>query len=245
MAAADKSIRTYQELANCYEQIGEPQVRDRFLVLAAEAALTAGQVEQAESIRGRLLQLNPHHLLKPYASLGQAMQAPDVKSYVDGLRRTYPRENAEQMLETIRAGAAAKAPANTSPTFPPFQQLDAGKSEPSRPKRETPVTRPMSKVEAAPAPAPPPPPPPPPPAPAPVSRPVEAPPAPTKAEPPIPFAPDFVAPTPSVAAASPVRRDGPRARSETNLLATLLFLLVLITGLALAIYTFARPFLAP
>lgn len=242
MAAADKSVRTYQELASCYEQIGEPQVRDRFLVLAAEAALNAGNVEQAESIRGRLLQLNPHHLLKPYASLSQAMQSPDVKTYVDGLRRTYPRENAEQMLESIRSGAAAKKPvaADGSPTFPPFQQMDAGRAESARPKRETPSARPVSapRAEATPVP---------PPASPPVLQPPAAPPpAPAKAEAPIPFAPDFSTPPAAPASdRSPTSREGTRSRGEINLLATLLFLLTLFSGLALAIYTFVKPFLAP
>lgn len=233
MAVADKSVRTFQELATRYDQIGEPQVRDRFLVLAAEAALTAGRTDEAEAIRGRLLQLNPHHLLKPYASINQAMQSPDVKSYVEGLRRTYPREQAEQMLESIRAGGPEKseAPAPASPTFPPFKAADSGKTEPFPARvKEAPAKPAPAKVDTpVEKPAPPSPPAPP------------IPPAPQAAlEAPIPFAADFVpsAPTPTPSAA----RDAPRPKTETNLLVTALFLMVLLIALALAIYTLVKPF---
>ena len=63
MAAADTMIQAYRELAENYAEQGQEQLRDRFLVLAADAALSAGRVEEAERLRFRLLQCNPKHLL--------------------------------------------------------------------------------------------------------------------------------------------------------------------------------------
>src|SRR5437763_7161361 len=111
MASADRSIRVYQELATHYDARGEAQVRDRFLVLAADAATAAGRAEEAERLRNRLLEVNPHHMLKPYSSWNQALQSQDVRSYVEGLRRTYPPASAENLLETVRgSGDEDKTP---------------------------------------------------------------------------------------------------------------------------------------
>src|SRR5258707_9363791 len=101
MASADKVIHTYRELAESYERQGQDQMRDRFLVLAADAALSAGRTEIAERLRSRLLQLNPQHLLKEFGSFAQAMQTQDVQNYVAALRRNHPFERAEHLLQGL------------------------------------------------------------------------------------------------------------------------------------------------
>ena len=93
----------YRELAECYEGRGQAGIRDRFLVLAADAALSAGQADEAERLRLRLLQANPHHMLKPYASFDQARAAPDVDTYVRNLRLNYPLQVAEDLLRALHA----------------------------------------------------------------------------------------------------------------------------------------------
>src|ERR1700730_8580258 len=103
MASTDKMVRIYQELADYYDSHNQAPVRDRMLVLAADAALSAGRTEEAERMRARLLQLNPPHLLKPFASFPEAAKSPDVRSYLAGLRRTYPPETATQLLESLRS----------------------------------------------------------------------------------------------------------------------------------------------
>jgi hypothetical protein len=95
-------VRVYQDLAFLYAQQGQAQMRDRFLVLAADAMQSAGRLDEAEKLRQRLLQVNPHNLFKPFRSVAEAMKTADVKSYVDGLRRTYPPEKAAQLLESMR-----------------------------------------------------------------------------------------------------------------------------------------------
>ena len=60
-----------------------------------DAALRAGHTAEAELLRQRLLRLNPHHLLKPYASFAEAAGHPDIQSYIEELRLKYPVEVAE------------------------------------------------------------------------------------------------------------------------------------------------------
>ena len=87
MDPRDNLLRIYKELADWYERQRQPQMRDRFLVLAADAALLAGKADEAEKVRLRLLKVNPHHMLKPYTSFAQALKAPDVLTYVQMMQR--------------------------------------------------------------------------------------------------------------------------------------------------------------
>jgi hypothetical protein len=115
MASAEQNARVYQDLASIYVQQGQAQMRDRFLVLAADAMNSAGRADEAENLRQRLLQVNPHHLFKPFRSVAEALKSGDVKNYVEGLRRTYPPEKAVQLLESARAGKGDKADVKTPP----------------------------------------------------------------------------------------------------------------------------------
>jgi hypothetical protein len=237
------SVQIYQELAVTHDQQGQAQVRDRFLVLAADAALAAGRTEEAESLRARLLQLNPHHLLKPFTSLRQALESPDVKTYVEGLRRTYPPADAEQSLQKLRKDSAppvSPAVDRTVTTLP--------RSGPSSPEWEE-AKRTPTKAEAAPrAPSPPPPP-----RPAPVPPPPVPPPPPTPViEEPIPFVPE---PPPRNARVYPVAEAAMQPASEPaedhadgaagagDWFAAALFYLVLLAAIALGAYTLLHPFL--
>src|ERR1700730_4184674 len=102
MTKVDETVRTYQELATRYDKQGDSPMRDRFWVLAADAMYGAGRKDEAEKLRGWLLHVNPHHLLRPYANLAEAMKSGDVQKYLEGLRRNYPPETAAQMLATLR-----------------------------------------------------------------------------------------------------------------------------------------------
>jgi hypothetical protein len=102
MPAAERRIIVYRDVADCYDRCGQESMRDRFLVLAADAALSSNQIDEAERLRSHLLQRNPHHLLKPYASFEEAMKSVDVQNYVAALRRSHPFEKAEYLLETLR-----------------------------------------------------------------------------------------------------------------------------------------------
>jgi hypothetical protein len=102
MPTQDDPVQVYLELSNLYDRRREPPMRDRFLVLAADAALRIGRTAEADRLRLRLLKFNPHHMLKPYASFTQATQAPDVQTYIRDLRLNYPTEVAVVLLHSLR-----------------------------------------------------------------------------------------------------------------------------------------------
>jgi hypothetical protein len=126
MTAGAPSALTYLKLSEWFNQKGQPQQRDRFLVLAADAAQAAGRQEDAEKLRMRLLKHNPHHLLRPYSSFAQALSSADVQSYVNDLRNSYPPKKAAEMLASASSGPnqSAAQPKPLPPTQP-VVDLDA------------------------------------------------------------------------------------------------------------------------
>jgi hypothetical protein len=255
------ALELYQQLADWYEQRGQAQMRDRFLVLAADSALSSGNADMAERLRSRLLQQNPHHLLKPYGSFAEAMKAPDVQSYVADLRRSYSPEAAEHLLESLRAQGgepqppaapkpiiASPLPSQTEPAketpevlqfYRIHEEVEEDKTQPV-PERQVPVTGPLppSRQPAAPQAAPPPP------ARKPAAGPPPAPPQPPPARkvPRAPAASPFATePLPAALSRRPTRAEQDLATGFW--VSTLLFAVVLLAGLGLAAFTLARPFL--
>lgn len=104
--AISTPLQVYKELAGLYDRQGQAAMRDRFLILAAEAAFSAGIAEEAEILRKRLLQANPHHMLKPFESFAQALQSKNIQIYIHDLQVNYPPQTAEQLLQNMRGGAS-------------------------------------------------------------------------------------------------------------------------------------------
>jgi hypothetical protein len=117
MFASDEPLHVYRELADYHERQGLGQLRDRFLVLAAVAAQAAGQADEAERLRQRLLKTNTFHLLRSYASMTQALHAPDVQNYVEDLQQEYPLRAAEHLLAEVR-GPVLMTPQAPKPVPP-------------------------------------------------------------------------------------------------------------------------------
>jgi hypothetical protein len=107
-------LSVYRELAEQYDRLGQVSMLDRFLILAADAALEAGQIGEAERMRLRLLQGTRHHMLRPYDSFAEATRSGDVQTYLHDLRTNYPPEIAQQLLDSLHGGEAENTPA-TSP----------------------------------------------------------------------------------------------------------------------------------
>jgi len=116
--------RIYQELAEREGERQAAQLRDRFLVLAADAALTAGKDQEAEHLSDLLLTVNPLHLLKPFPSFKEAMQSPEVSAYVADLRRSYPPDEAARLLESLHGPAAEPLPPADAPLPPPPPRVE-------------------------------------------------------------------------------------------------------------------------
>src|SRR4051812_23309416 len=98
MHPSEHSLQIYEELADAFDRQQNEGMRDLFLLLAADAAFSAGRDADAERLRQRLLRLNPHHTLRAYASFGEAAASPDVHVYLEGLRQKYPVQRAAEML---------------------------------------------------------------------------------------------------------------------------------------------------
>lgn len=122
----------YLQLAELYEYRSEPKMRDRFLILAADAAAMTGQGPEAERLLQRLLRSSPHHMLKAFSSFAEAMQAEHIRSYVEDLRKNYTLDVAEPLLERLRRGEEPPPqPASWAPAQP-ITPTRAGSEDPDQ-----------------------------------------------------------------------------------------------------------------
>ncbi len=117
MDSAGERLTVYRELAEQYQRLGQSSQRDRFLMLAADAALEAGRDDEAERLRQHLLAGSRHHMLRPFASFAEASHSPDVETYLRDLRTNYPLEQAHVLLDSLRGGGT-QTPRAIPPTAP-------------------------------------------------------------------------------------------------------------------------------
>jgi hypothetical protein len=152
MRNPETMLRVYEELANRFAKQNEPRFRDHCLVLAADAALSADRSTDADRLRQRLLQFNPHHLLRPFASMVEAMQAPDVQEYVADLRRQWPPEFVQKLYLGGDQAAPVEAAPKSRPTEVPRRTEPGAKDEPAlqRGTPETPASDPAVVLPAPP-----------------------------------------------------------------------------------------------
>ena len=131
MSASASLAQMYEDLANHFARQGESRQRDQCLVLAADAALTANMPLEAERLRKRLLLTNPNHLLRPYATMSEAMQSPDVRDYVLDLRKQWPPEMLGKLLNQPQkiAHPTSEKP-SAKPSMPRTKALAAAPDEP-------------------------------------------------------------------------------------------------------------------
>ncbi|MCS6976124.1 MAG: hypothetical protein NZM31_03810 [Gemmatales bacterium] len=115
MATTYEAVELYQRIAEEYHRLDAPEKRDRFLVLAADAAFAAGNRQEAERLRRAILNRNPNHLLKPYATFEEALRSADIEAYLQQLRRRYPAEAAMTLLEQLRRTGQATPAASFLP----------------------------------------------------------------------------------------------------------------------------------
>lgn len=142
MNSPEELRHVYEGLAERFARRGEPRNRDHCLVLAADAALSAGRPDEAERLRLRLLQYNPHHLLRPYASMGEALQSGDVRDYIADLRGRWPPDVVSHLAK--QADDAGEPPVYTMAPAPPPQPI-APPTVPV-PSRSAPTPAPKTNV---------------------------------------------------------------------------------------------------
>lgn len=107
MTLPDAPYLLFRELGERYEKLGQQSMRDRFFLLAADAAFQADQVVEGERLRLKILQHNPGHLLRPFSSFREARESPDVQIYLADLRNNYPIGLCQQMLDSMKNGTSA------------------------------------------------------------------------------------------------------------------------------------------
>lgn len=99
MPAPSALLDLYLNLAKVSEDQHRPQHRERFLALAASAAFEAGNAEAADACRSMIVDANPMHTFRRYDSTEEALGATEVAEYIVSLRRLYPFEKAEFLLQ--------------------------------------------------------------------------------------------------------------------------------------------------
>jgi len=223
MPSTDRKVRVYEELADWEHRQGSPQARDRFLILAADAALTAGLNDEAERFRARLLELNPHHIVRPYPSFADALKSSDVYSYVADLRGTFPIEEAEKTLAAVQSGKQpppghATVPGPASPQIPLPELPPPAEVFGSLPRNEEPVgSATQDQGDAAPFST--------------LREPLGSATSPSK-------------PVPATAPPDVPEEDDEKPAGVGVYFSDALFVILLVAGVVLAGYTLARPFLS-
>ena len=219
----------YIELAEAYHAKGRYQERDRFLILAADSAWSAGAIDEAERLRSRILEYNPNHLLRPYPSFDEALKSADIQAYVQQLRRGYPRERAVELLKELLGDAGHGDLEETLAADHPVFKLAA----PPPPKFELP-----GKGEVPPAVRPKP-------AEAPKPEPRLAPKKTAPSETPIPVSRQMIVEKPVKRPAPPAPRPTPATSPEDfggAWVGTLLFIILLVMMLVTLLHVFVQPF---
>ena len=95
------AMRVYVQLAAICDQKKQPQVRDRFLLLAGVESCRAGWLGVAECCYRKLIASNPAHQAHRFASFPDALRDTDFQKLVLHWERYCPFEKAEAMLRQL------------------------------------------------------------------------------------------------------------------------------------------------
>lgn len=94
----ETAMCAYVQLAVISDEKHQPQVRDRFLLLAAVEACQAGWLDVAEACRIRIVTANPSHQLQGHRTIADALRDPDFQHLAAKWSRYCPFEQAEHLL---------------------------------------------------------------------------------------------------------------------------------------------------
>ncbi len=101
MSDAGYLLSIYLHLASASQRRRRPHVRDRLLLIAGAIASEMGLEDVASYCRQLVLRHNPRHLIRRWPTLGAALEQEDFRSVLKQLRRRYPQEKAERMLQML------------------------------------------------------------------------------------------------------------------------------------------------
>ena len=101
MSAANYLLPIYLHLAAASHRRRRPHVRDRFLLLAAAVAADMQLDPVVRHCRKLVLEHNPKHLVRRWPTIQQALLDDEFLCLLKQLRRRYPQEKAEQLLQSL------------------------------------------------------------------------------------------------------------------------------------------------
>jgi len=105
MMSPGNLLAMYLHLAAASHRRRRPHVRDRFLLLAAAAAAELGLSPVVAHCRKLVLEHNPRHLIGRWPTVQQALIDEEYLCFLRQLRRRYPQEKAEQLLQSLESDA--------------------------------------------------------------------------------------------------------------------------------------------
>ena len=101
MSDLAEQLGVYLHLARASGQRRRPMIRDRLLVLAGAIAAELELDAVAAYCRYQILEHNPRHFVRRWPTFSVALEEEDFQGHRKQLQRRYPREKAEQMLESL------------------------------------------------------------------------------------------------------------------------------------------------
>lgn len=101
MSVPREILPIYLHLAAASHRRRRPHARDRFLLLAAAAAADMQLDPVVTRCRRLVLEHNPQHLVRRWPTIQQALLDDEFLCLLRQLRRRYPQEKAEQLLQSL------------------------------------------------------------------------------------------------------------------------------------------------
>ncbi len=95
------TLAVYLRLANTSQRRCRPHACDQFLVLAGVAAVELEYDAISAGCRALVLLHNRQHMLRRWPSFEAALASDDFVCLLKQVRRRYPQEKAEQLLQSL------------------------------------------------------------------------------------------------------------------------------------------------
>ncbi len=99
----EREMTSFLQLAWISQQKQQMPPRDKFLILAGEAACNAGWPQVAHECRELVLKHNPAHLIGNHESFVEAMKSDNFATFLKPLHRFCSYEQAEHLLTELKA----------------------------------------------------------------------------------------------------------------------------------------------
>lgn len=101
MSSDVEQLALYLHLARASQMRQRLLVRDRLLVVAGAMAADAGLGRIAAFCRHKILEHNPAHMMRRWDDFPAALEDEEFRQFHRQVARRFPREKAEQMLQSL------------------------------------------------------------------------------------------------------------------------------------------------